>query len=273
MPDARAGWTRSKSDEDDWRRMEESPIRLVDYAVHIHYLKEYLGGDERILEVGAGGGRFTKELADIARRIVVTDISPLKLQRNKRNAQAFGYEGAIEDWRECDMRDLRPHFGDGEFDAVVCYGGPLSNVSDGRFQAIRELVRVTKPGGKLFLSAKSLWGTVHEHLPSILKVDPRMNREIVETGDLGPDTVDVVSRFWHAYRADEFRAFIEDAGGEVLVMSASDCLSSTWKDLLYIWREDKKTWKHLLELEIEACREPGSLDMGTHILAIVHKPT
>jgi SAM-dependent methyltransferase len=252
--------------------MEGSPIRLVDYAVHIHYLKEYLRGNERILEVGSGAGRFTKELAEIVGRIVVSDISPEKLQRNRRNAEADGYVGAIEEWRECDMCDLKPHFADGTFDAVVCYGGPLSNVSGDRFKAIRELMRVTKPGGMLFLSAKSLWGTVHEHLPSILRVDPRMNREIVTTGDLGPDTVSLASRFWHAYRADEFRSLIEDVGGEIVVMSASDCLSSTWADLLPTWRGHNKTWDHLLELEIEACRQPGCLDLGTHVLAVARRP-
>ncbi|MBC7236879.1 MAG: hypothetical protein H5T69_13650 [Chloroflexi bacterium] len=131
---------------------------------------------------------------------------------------------------------------------------------------------MTKPGGLLFLSAKSLWGTVHEFLPHILRVDPRLNQEIVDTGNLGPDKVAVASRFWHAYRADEFKAFIESAGAVVQLMSASGCLTSTWKDLLSLWREDERIWKHLLDLEIQACRQPGCLDMGTHIIAVARKP-
>lgn len=31
------------------------------------------------------------------------------------------------------------------------------------------------------------------------------------------------------------------------------------------------TWQHLLELELEACREPGCVDMGTHIIAVCRK--
>ena len=273
MIDRDSGWVRAYSDdEDDWRRWEESSIQQIDFTIHIHYLREYLKGDERILEVGAGAGRFTKELAEISRRIVVVDISAAKLQRNRRHAHALGYWDSIEAWCECDMCDLGPHFGDGEFDAIVCYGGPLSYVFDRREKAIQELVRVARPGGLLFLSAKSLWGTLHEHLPSILKIDPRVNREIVSTGLLGPDKVAVASSFWHAYRASEFKAFIEKAGASVMVMSASDCLSATWKDMLDTWRDDERTWKHLLELEIEACREPGSLDMGSHIIAVAKKP-
>ena len=271
MPQPDPQWIRAHSDEEDWTRWEASPIRQVDFAVHSHYLHQYLTKSERILEVGAGAGRFTKELASISKTIVVADISPTKLVRNRRNAEALGFADSIENWCECDMCDLQPHFSDGEFDAVVCYGGPLSYVFDRREKAIAELVRVTRSGGRLLLSAKSLWGTVHEYLPSILQVNPRMNREILATGDLGPSKLALASRFWHAYRASEFREFIEGAGAEVETMSASDCLSPAWMDLVASWRGEPKTWQHLLELEIEACRQPGCLDLGSHILAIALK--
>lgn len=270
MTQADPGWLQAHS-EDDWQRWESSAEHQIDFAIHTHYLRTYLKGGERVLEAGAGAGRFTRELAALKTVITVADISPAKLQRNKRNAEALGYAGAIEAWCECDMCNLKPHFPDGAFDAVVCYGGPLSYVFDRRFKAIQELVRVTKSGGFLFLSARSLWGTLHTHLSQILRYDPRINREIIETGNLGPDKVALASRFWHAYRSDEFKAFIEEAGAEVLVLSASDSLSATWQDLILTWREDPGMWQHLLELEIEACKQPGCLDMGTHILAVARK--
>jgi SAM-dependent methyltransferase len=266
------GWIRAHSDtEDDFRRWEESPIQAVDFAVHIHYLRQLIKKGDRVLEVGAGAGRFTKELADLTNRIVVADLSAAKLQRNQRNGAAMGYAQAVEQWCECDMCDLKPHFQDGEFDAVVCYGGPLSYAFDRRFKAIKELVRVTRTGGLILVSARSLWGAVHANLPSILQYDPRINREIIETGNMGPTQVASVSRFWHAYRADEFRAFVEEAGASVEQMSASDSLSATWRDMLSVWRQEPKTWQHLIEMEIQACREPGALDMGAHIIAIARK--
>jgi SAM-dependent methyltransferase len=272
MSDQHPDWIREHmEDEGDFRRWAESPLQQVDFAIHNHYLRSYLTSEMRVLEVGAGAGRFTREMAALTQRVVVADISQTKLARNQRNARALGYADSIEAWIECDMRDLSPHFGDAEFDAVVCYGGPLSYVFDMREKAARELVRVAKSGAILLLSAKTLWGTVHETLPRILALDPRINREIVSTGDMGPDKVAAASRFWHAYRASEFREFVESAGTTVEVMSASGCLSSTWRDMLGIWRDDKNTWQHLLELEIEACREPGCLDMGTHVLAVARK--
>lgn len=268
-------WVKAHYDEygeKEWARWDKSPVQQIKFEVHLHYLRSYLQADDRILEIGAGAGRFTQQLARISDKIVVADISPVQLQLNHKNAHALGFSDAIERWVECDMCDLQPHFQDEEFDAVVCYGGPLSYVFDQREKAIRELLRVTKPGGLLFLGVMSLWGAIHHSLPWVLKVDADMNREIIATGDLDPDKVAGSSHFCHMYRAAEFRAFLEKTGAIVEALSASDCLSATWAELLSTLRENVDIWQHLLEMEIEACREPGCLDMGTHLIAVCRRP-
>jgi len=268
-------WVRSYYDEQgekEWRRWDESPVQQVKFQVHLHYLQSYLQANDRLLEIGAGAGRFTQELAELSKRIVVADISPVQLQLNRENAYRLGFSDSVERWVECDMCDLGSHFRDGEFDAVVCYGGPLSYVFDERDKAIQELLRVTRPNGLLFLGVMSLWGTVHHFLPGVLKVASKVNREIIASGDLGPDKVEASRHFCHLYRAAEFRTFLEGAGAIVEVLSASDCLSATWAEHLRAIRQDKETWQHLMEMELEACREPGCVDMGTHMIAVCRKP-
>jgi SAM-dependent methyltransferase len=268
-------WVRSYFDafgQREWERWDRSPVERVKLAVHLHYLRAYLAPGERILEIGAGAGRFTQELGRMSDRIVVADISPVQLQLNRENAEALGYADAVERWVECDVCELHPHFDDAEFDAVVCYGGPLSYVFEQRERALRELLRVTRPGGLLLLGVMSLWGTVHHFLPFLFEVDPALNREIVATGDLGPDRPGAGSHFCHMYRAAELRGFLERCGAVVEVLSASDCLAATWAEALEEVQQDRAAWRHLLELELEACREPGCLDMGTHLIAVCRKP-
>jgi hypothetical protein len=36
-------------------------------------------------------------------------------------------------------------------------------------------------------------------------------------------------------------------------------------------RKDERKWQELLRMELEACREDGCLDLGTHIIAVVRK--
>jgi ubiquinone/menaquinone biosynthesis C-methylase UbiE len=267
-------WLKSYYDEygeREWERWNASPVEQVKFEVHLYYLRRHLTADDRILEIGAGPGRFTQELARISNRIVVADLSPVQLELNRQNAQRLGYGKSVERWVECDVCDLRPCFEDAKFDAVVCYGGPLSYVFGEREKAMAELLRVTKPGGLLFLGVMSLWGTVHPFLPQVLALDPAMNQEIVATGDLGPDKPEATTHFCHLYRAAEFRGVLERAGVAIEALSASNYLTAIWGEVLAEAQKDSATWQHLMEMELEACREPGCLDMGTHLIAVCRK--
>jgi len=272
MTQRESAWTSATGEERgaDWEQLGESISQEIRLQVHIHYLREYLTGRERVLEVGAGRGRFTGELARRCDRIVVADISPVKLQLNQRNAEGLGYASKIEQWVECDVVDMAC-FDDESFDAVVCYGGPLSYVTDRRERALRELLRVTRSGGFLFLSVMSLWGEIHSHFPDLRTANPRLLRDIVETGDIGPESVAVAKAFYHAFRSDEFREFLTSAGADIESLSASDCLSSTWEGLLGMWRENGRRWQTLLDMELIACRQPGCLDMGSRLIAVARR--
>jgi len=268
-------WVRKYYDEygeKEWERWDRSPVEQIKFEVHLYYLRKYLQASDRILEIGAGAGRFTQELAKISKKIVVADISPVQLQLNRKNAQKLGFSESIEDWLECDVCDLRPFFREEEFDAVVCYGGPLSYVFDEKEKAIQELLCVTKPGGLLFFGVMNLWGSLHHFLPWALEVAPDINREIIASGDLEPNKVADSHHFCHMFRATEFQDFLEKSSVIIEVLSASDCLSATWGEHLKTIQEDKENWQYLLEMELEACREPGCLDMGTHLIAVCRKP-
>ena len=270
-----ADWVRRYFDEygmKEWLRWDESPVERVKFFVHLHYLKAFVHRGDRVLEIGAGAGRFTRELARITDRIVVADISSGQLRLNRDNAERLDFAPSIERWVECDACHLEDRFEDDSFDAVVCVGGLLSYVFEERVLALRELIRVTSPGGKLLLGVMSLWGAVHQYLPGVLSIDIEENRGIIATGDLTPERIGPDRHYCHMFRSDEFRSFLEEAGLEVVAMSASDCLAVNWAETLDEIPEDDPKWQYLIEMEIEASREPGSLDMGTHLIAVCQVP-
>ena len=257
--------------ESQWERMGGSISQEIRLFVHVHYLKKYLKGNERVLEIGAGRGRFTGELAHLCSELTVADISSEKLELNKRNALALGYVDKVKEWVQSDVLDLSA-FADESFDAVVCYGGPISYVTDRRDKALKELRRVTRRGGLLFISVMSLWGRLHAHFPEILQDDPRLLREIIATGDIGPDAVAVASNFYHAFRPEELEKFINTHGLVTKEMAASDCLTSTWVNMLKAWRGEPKAWDILLEMELQAASQPGCVGMGSRIIAVAARP-
>jgi ubiquinone/menaquinone biosynthesis C-methylase UbiE len=103
----------------EWHRWERTPSSRIAFAVHAHYLRQYLQPGQRILEIGTGAGRFTQLLAEIGARITVADISPGQLALNRQQAEALGFAAAVEAWVECDACELHEHFSDGQFDTVV----------------------------------------------------------------------------------------------------------------------------------------------------------
>jgi SAM-dependent methyltransferase len=256
----------------EWTRWDVSPVERVKFQIHRHYLDAYISSSDRVLEIGAGAGRFTQHLASVADRIVVADISPGQLALNRDHASRYAFAGKIEAWVECDMCDLQSEFPAASFDSVVCYGGPLSYVFEAYPRALDQMKRVMKPGGSLLLSVMSLWGTVHQFLPGVLEVDAEANRRILRSGDLTTETVGPDRHYTHMFRASELQQALGDAGLEIVALSASNCLATGWGERLSEVSEGCSEWRQLIEMEIEACRQPGCLDMGTHMIAVCRKP-
>src|SRR5262245_21944447 len=111
----------------EWHRFEKTPADRVSLEVHRRLLAEYVEPGMRVLDAGAGPGRFTIELARIGARVVVGDLSPEQLRLNEARVAEAGCQDAVESRQLLDITDLS-RFGDAGFDAVVCFGGPLSYV-------------------------------------------------------------------------------------------------------------------------------------------------
>jgi hypothetical protein len=107
-------------------------------------------------------------------------------------------------------------------------------------------------------------------LPDIVEVTHRLGQErtdaIFETGDtrhLGPEAPHIC----RMYRWSELRDLVEASGGEVLAAGASNCASATLDQaVLERLAADPAPWRGFVDQEARACREPGALDGGTHLL-------
>ena len=247
--------------EREWERFEARPMDRVGLEVHRRFLREFVRKGDRVLEAGAGPGRFTLELADIGARVLVGDISPRQLELHREKTALV--EASVEDRVVLDIVDLS-RFDDGEFDAVVCIGGPLSYVLGEADLALEELLRVTRSGGRVTLSVMSLLGAANaffDWFPGAIDQFgwKRAVADVIETGLLPADINE--GHVCRLYRWREFEALLERHPCRLLAASASNFLS--------VGREE---WdERFLEIEIAACREPGVLDGGTHILAAVER--
>jgi len=250
----------------EWDRLAASPRDRVSFELHRRLLAELVRPGHRVLEVGAGPGRFTIELARLGARVTVTDISAVQLELNEHHVRAAGCEEAVERRLALDIRDVVELDRD-TYDAVVAYGGALSYVFEDASDAFRQLVRVTRPEGIVLASVMSKVGSLRYFLPLALEERDRYGGElydlVMETGDLrgipGSHTCEM-----HTWR--DVEAFVAGAPGEVVAASASNCMSLGDQDSIARIEGDPELWRWFVEWEARLCREPGALDGGTHIL-------
>src|SRR5262245_53615241 len=113
----------------EWQRLVATPVDEVSLYLHSYYLEKYIRPGCRVLEIGAGAGRFTQVLARLGAQILVADISPGQLELNRQHAQLYDFAQAVEDWQQVDICAM-PQYAAGDFEVVVAYGGPLSYALD-----------------------------------------------------------------------------------------------------------------------------------------------
>ena len=126
-----------------WRTAENSAA----------YLLGWLAPGQSVLDIGAGPGTITCDLAELVApgRVTATEINEAALELTRAQVAARGLDNAGPDNAglggvDCVVADVHAlHFADDSFDVVHAHQ-VLQHVAD-PVTALREMRRVTKPGG------------------------------------------------------------------------------------------------------------------------------
>jgi len=251
--------------EQEWTRFDDGRTPAPSLDVHLDRLRRFVKSGDRVLEVGAGPGRFTIELARLGAQVSVSDLSPGQLELNREHVAAEGLQEHVAERAVADVLDLS-RWDDGSFDAVVGFGGPLSYIVGRADEGIAELVRVTRPGGHVLGSVMSLVGTIVHFLPLLVDLARRdglaKNEEIVRTGLL-PDEPDYGHLAMKLFRWSELEALLSPHG-TIVDVCAAGLLPS-------VETEDPKLRGFLSRVELELAGEPGAVSCGQHILAVLQR--
>ncbi|MCR5754034.1 MAG: class I SAM-dependent methyltransferase [Acetatifactor sp.] len=145
----------SQYDEDG--RLERSRRGQLEYITTMEYIHRYAGKHSRVLEVGAGTGRYSialaKEGMDVtAVELVESNLSVLR-QNGKELENLKAYQG--------DATKLE-QFADNSFDVTLLLG-PMYHLYEAEDvnAAIDEAIRVTKPGGAILFAFISVYAIMY----------------------------------------------------------------------------------------------------------------
>ena len=145
----------TRYDEDG--RLERSRHGQLEFYVTMNYIRRYASKGDKILEVGAGTGRYSLALAKEGMDVTAVELVEKNLEilrENGRNLKNISsYQG--------DATDLS-RFPDDSFDVTLLFG-PMYHLyeKDEVNCAIDEAVRVTKSGGVLMFAFISVFAIMY----------------------------------------------------------------------------------------------------------------
>ena len=144
-----------QSDEDN--RLRRSRHGQLEYATTMHYIHHFAAPGARILEVGAGTGRYSIALAKEGMEMTAVELLENHLAILRKNSEGIPNLRSFQG----DATDLS-RFEDQSFDVTLVLG-PLYHLYEPEdvHKAIDEAIRVTKKDGVILFAFISVFGIMY----------------------------------------------------------------------------------------------------------------
>jgi ubiquinone/menaquinone biosynthesis C-methylase UbiE len=254
---------RSREIESTRKRWDEHAKRYDEWyktfhgAVEHHVDWELLRGhlpkkrDVSILDAAGGTGRITLPLAKMGYSVTLCDISSGMLNVARQKLLREGVLDKVEILK-CDVCKLR--FADESFDFVLCW--------DGMIEAAKELIRVTKKGGKISMFLVNKFGAAIRKF----REDPDSALALLRSK---PSYVYDEEEKYVVISVEEARELFEKEGVKVIeiyaVCGMLDLLSIS-KEIQESRNWDEKFFNQVTEILLRLSKEPSVKGLSKHLL-------
>lgn len=118
----------------------------VEFTTTMHFIEKYLHPGARIIEIGAGTGRYSHALAQMGYAVDAVELMDSNIEIFKKHTQP----GEAVTVTQGNALDLSAFAGE-RYDITLLLG-PMYHLytEEDKLQALREAIRVTKRGGVIF---------------------------------------------------------------------------------------------------------------------------
>jgi ubiquinone/menaquinone biosynthesis C-methylase UbiE len=259
----------------EWERLEKDRLGELLYHVHLDILRRYISDSDNVIELGAGAGRFTKDIVNMSKTLTTSDLSSVQIEINKRKMEELGLADKVQDFMILDITNLEG-IPDNTYDVAVCIGGPINYLFDKEENAINEMLRILKSHGKLILGSMSLIGALMYYLDGIIFEKGMFGIDATEwlftTGIQDEEHYPVENKHYvHMMTSKDLDALFEGKQVTILEKSSAGLFMHSKEEPLCKAKQDTALWELLIRKEIEFTKLPGTLDCGMNIIYVIEK--
>ena len=237
----------------------------VEFLTTMRYIEKHLTPNAKILEIGAGTGRYSHTLAQKGYDVDAVELVPHNIEIFK--AKTIPNEKISI--RQGDARDLSA-FTNNTYDITLLLG-PLYHMftSEDKKQTISEALRVTKPGGIVFAAycmsdASIMYQGFRRGAFSI--------SEFLEKGFISPETFEAYSvpeLIFEIVRKEQIDSLMKEFPISRLHFVAADLYANHMSDTVDAMDDEK--FKLYLQYHFAICERPDMIGLTHHSLDIFRK--
>lgn len=236
---------------------------MVEYLTTMRYVEKYLKPGDRVIEIGAGTGRYSHALAQKGYQVDAVELLEHNIEVFRRNTLP-SEPVTIRQGNALDLSE----FPDGVYDITLLLG-PMYHLytAEEQKKALTEALRVTKPGGIVFAAYCGSDATVIQYcfVRGMFR-DPR-NLALADpmTFKLGSDPAHIFA----LHRREDIDALMDGLPVQRLHFAGTDMATGYLRDT--VDQMDDEMYELYLQYHFATCERPDLVGASNHFLDIFRK--
>ena len=250
-------------DIDEDSRLERSRHGQLEYITTMNYIHRYAKSGVKILEIGAGTGRYSIALAKEGYKVTAVELVESNLEVLKHNS--VGIENIISYQGDALNLDI---FEDNQFDITLLFG-PMYHLYNKKdvHKALDEAIRVTKTGGIILTAFLSVYAIMNNnYLKETLAAGIEMNF------DDNYKVKHFEDQLFTGYDIVEFEQLFESHNTKYLTTAAVDNILETAERRVDFKISDAD-FELFVKYHLATCEKRELLGFSSHLLYICKKKT
>lgn len=229
----------------------------LEFYITMTYIKKFLNAGDKICDIGAGSGVYSKELSDLNHEVTAVEL----IKHNVRKIEEKGIKTIHANATNLNMLD------DNTFDVTLLLG-PMYHLikNEELISALREAKRITKENGIIFVAyCMNDFAIINHGFKEHAIIESIKNGLVDENYNITPRETDL----YRFVRLEDINEFNNSLKLERIKIINPDGIANHLRDMVNSLSDEE--YAEFIKYNLSICERPELLGSGYHTLDILKK--